>query len=340
MNQKVKSSSHGSSGKNLFYRIWKHLDKKKYVSLFGYKIHAYLSERLKKQGIVSSSSNLKLKKYRYLYETLIHPEPKLPPFIYKGTFETFYKKFFCLQLRENTIETLAIGSSHGWYGYAADDARREVNACITSQDLYYSYELYKKYAHAPRLKNVILFYSVFSPGFITEVTSEKSLSDLYRFFFDVPYRFTFDREKTELFRNLALFLDVQRDGLKDFKYVGNCPYDFFMPPELGTEDRVSSHLKNNRRNNNQTEYVKKCAGLAREKNHKLLVVIPPVRSDYAKLLPSLEELFPELLSLKDEIQIVSFMNDADFSDDDFGDTDHLNKEGAEKLTQKIRCCLT
>ena len=122
MNQKVTSPSHGSSSKKLFYRIWKHLDKKKYVSLFGYKIHAYLSEKLKKQGIISSSSNLKLKRYRYLYETLFPSEPHLPPFILKATFELFYKKFFCLQLRANTIETLAVGSSHGWYGYVADDA--------------------------------------------------------------------------------------------------------------------------------------------------------------------------------------------------------------------------
>ena len=95
-------------------------------------------------------------------------------------------------------------------------------------------------------------------------------------------------------------------------------------------------MKNNRRNNNQTEYVKKAAELTRQKKHNLLIVIPPARSDYTKLLPPLEELFPDLLPLKNDIRILSFLNDGDFSDSDFCDTDHLNKNGAVKLTEKIR----
>lgn len=332
MNQCVKNKS----GKTFLYRLWKHIDKKKYVSLPVYKLHAYLSEKLKNKGVIIFSSNLKLKKYRWLDETQFNPKPILPSFIQKAAFDEIYKKFLCLQLRENTMETLALGSSHGLYGYRADDSRNEVNACIASQDLYGSYELYKKYAHAPRLKNVVLFYSVFSPGFITELTSEKGSSDLHRFFFGIPYRFSFDDEKRELFRNLALLVAEEREALKDYSYIGNCEYTFFIPPETDAESRVSAHVKHNRRNNNQNEYVKELIQAAGEKNHNLLIVIPPVRSDYAKLLPPFEELFPDLLRLKDDVRIVSFLNDGDFSDDDFGDTDHLNKTGAEKLTEKIR----
>lgn len=332
MNQYVKNKS----GKTFLYRLWKHIDKKKYVSLPAYKLHAYLTKKLMKQGVISAFSNLKLKKYRWLDETQFHPEPNLPFFIQKDSFEHFYKKFLCLQLRENTMETLVLGSSHGLYGYRADDSRNEVNACIASQDLYSSYEFYKKYAHAPRLKNVVLFYSVFSPGFITELTTEKGFSDLQRFFFGIPYRFSFDDEKRELFRNLARLVAEEREALKDYSYIGNCEYTFFIPPETDAESRVSAHVKHNRRNNNQNEYVKELIQAAGEKNHNLLIVIPPVRSDYAKLLPPFEELFPDLLRLKDDVRIVSFLNDGDFSDDDFGDTDHLNKTGAEKLTEKIR----
>ena len=334
MNQQPPSKS--ASKKNFLYRLWKYFDKKEYVSLTGYKIHACLSEKLKKQGVISSSSNLKLKKYRYVYETLLHPKPLLPPFVPKTIFDQFFRKFFCLQLRENTVETLVLGSSHGFYGYTADDARHEVNICTSSQDLYCSYELYKRYAHAPCLKNIVLFYSVFSPGLITEVTSDAVFIDLLHFFFDVPYRFTFEREKEELFRNLAFVAAEEKEKYKDFNYTGNCSYDFFMPMETSVESRVQSHLKNNGRNNNQTEYVRKLVKAVGQNNQKLLIVVPPCRSDYFKLLPSFEELFPDLLSLKDDVRIVSFLNDGDFSDADFGDMDHLNKNGAGILTEKIR----
>lgn len=75
------------------------------------------------------------------------------------------------------------------------------------------------------------------------------------------------------------------------------------------------------------------------KGHDLFVVIPPFRSDYTKLLPPFEEVFAPLLSLTQKdasIHLLDYFHDTDFADDDFGDTDHLNLQGAKKLTQKIR----
>ena len=77
------------------------------------------------------------------------------------------------------------------------------------------------------------------------------------------------------------------------------------------------------------------AALAKAKGHDFYVVVPPFRSDYMALMPPFEETFKELLAL-DGVKILNFFGDENFSDGDFGDTDHLNKSGAMKLTRLIR----
>lgn len=283
----------------LAYRIWKHLSKK-----------------LIKKGVIEPFRSRRIDK------GFLPPEPM----------EVSRKKFFSLKMKENTVKTLVIGSSHGYYGFVADDGYNEFNAADTSQDLYYSYEIYKKFADAPKLKNVVLFYSVFSPGFSIELTEEKFRSDFYRYIWDIPYRFTPDGSRPEALKEIALFVQNEKP---DASYVGNCAYSFFMGG-ISTEERVGHHLKHNRRRQNQTEYVRKAALLAKEKGHDFYVVIPPHRSDYTKLLPPFEEVFPELLALKNDVKIVSFLGDERFEDSDFGDMDHLNRTGAEKCTALVR----
>lgn len=302
------------------YRLWKHLDKKNYASPLTRRIHRYLSEKLMKSG-----------KINYFYPLL--PLPKRSYNANETATLASYKKFFSLQLYENVLETLIVGSSHGYYGYRADGGFHEINACEVSQDLYYSYEIYKKYADAPRLKNIVFFYSVFSSGFVLELSIPK-LCDPYYYFYGIPYRFgecPDNQKKKEAFSSFAARVKQH----PDFKYVGNITPPYFFTKSTA-EQRTEDHLKCNRRDENQTAYVAKAAELAKEKGHKLYVVIPPCRSDYVRCTPPYEQLFSELSELKDRINILSFYGDERFTDSDFGDTDHLNDAGAQKLTGFIR----
>ena len=228
---------------------------------------------------------------------------------------------------------MIIGSSHGFYGYRAEESLHEINACEPSQDLYYSYEIYKKYANAPRLKNIVLFYSVFSPGSLLELSCHNHLCDSYKFIYGIPYRFTNECEREKI-RSVYTSFIVKIKNHPDFHYVGNVQKPVFFP--LDAEKRAKEHLKGNKRNENQTFYVEKAAKLAREKGHNLYVVIPPAHSDYIKNLPPFEELFAELLKLKDNVKILSFFGDDRFTDADLGDTDHLNEQGAKKLADIVR----
>ena len=247
-----------------------------------------------------------------------------------------YKKFMGLRLHEQTVKTLILGSSHGYYGYRADEKLDEFNGAESSQDLYYSYEIYKQFSDAPKLKNVVLFYSVFSPGNILELTAEKWRCDFYRLFYGIPYRFTPEKAKENVMKSLAGFIiSEQEKAPVDAHYTGNCDYSFFMT-SFDLNKRVKKHLKSNCRRENQTEFVRKAILLAKEKGHNLYIVIPPHRSDYTNLLSPFEELFPDLLAIKDDVNILSFLRDPRFYDSDFGDMDHLNQTGAEKLTAFIR----
>lgn len=333
--------------KSIVYRLWKHLNKKNYGSSFSYRLHKHLSKILLKKGLITSYTPLKLKKWKPLYEItgrIEKIEKKCGKIRQAGSFKLYkedaficYKKFFSLQLYANTLETLIVGSSHGHYGYYAEERFHEINACEASQDLYYSYEIYKKYSNSPRLKNIVLFYSVFSPGFLLELTSMEWRCDFYRFFYDIPYRFSKDYEKKDIMLSIAEYILKEKASVAhDFHYTGNCSYKYFEKTDKNIlNDRIKGHLNGNRRDQNQTAYVEKASKLASEKGHKLYVIIPPARSDYTNLLPSSAELFPDLLKLKD-IRILSFLGDQRFLDSDFGDSDHLNKQGAEKLTELIR----
>jgi len=64
-----------------------------------------------------------------------------------------------------SLKTIVMGSSHGDYGFNPHYCELSFNLCCRSQDLKHSFHLYKHVnAIAPNLKNLVLFYSIFSPG--------------------------------------------------------------------------------------------------------------------------------------------------------------------------------
>ena len=244
-----------------------------------------------------------------------------------------YKKYIGLRMNRGIISTLVVGSSHGYYGFHPEND--EYNLCFASQDLYYACHLYEKNANMPLLKNIILFYSVFSRGYVLEKTSEKLRSVLYNFFWKIPYYkgtcFNFWKAKNFIknkVKNLKQKVKVPTE------YRGECLYDWFFPSDINVEKRALTHLKLNLMES-QNALLLRMAKLAKEKQHNLVVVIPPCRSDYKLNLLAHKDLFLPLYELKN-IKILNFFEDSDFNDKDFGDSDHLNLRGAQKLTLKIR----
>ena len=349
--------------KSVLYTVWKHLNKKKDVQPWVYRLHKYLSKKLIKKGRIDSFTPLKIKgnlkeELKEIITQTFQPlkgnlkeelkEIITPSLQGRGIPEPFqpllcccYKKFLSLKLHQNTMETLIIGSSHAYNGYRADEKYNEINAAEVSQDLYYSYEIYKKFADAPALKNIVCFFSVFSPGTVLELSKkERFRCDFYKVVYDIPYRFIPEKLKENTLKALAEYLESRIDDIDmDMQYVGNCDYSGFLN-DIDVKERVQKHLKHNKRSNRQTKYIKEMAALAKEKGHRLYIVFPPCTAAYMRELPPTEELYPDLMLLKDNFKILSFLGDARFEDSDFGDCDHLNQTGAEKLTALIREAIT
>lgn len=102
----------------------------------------------------------------------------------KRDFITAAMKYWGLNKNISTIKTLVLGSSHGQYSYIPDDS--EYNIALPSQDLYYNYKIYEKYADKMKnLEEIVLFYSVFSKGFEVEKTSARFICLYYAFLFNI-----------------------------------------------------------------------------------------------------------------------------------------------------------
>ena len=96
------------------------------------------------------------------------------------------------------------------------------------------------------------------------------------------------------------------------------------------------------RNNNQIKYLGDIVKLARQKHHKVYVVLPPYRSDYLKCLPEESIVYRELFDFLKEnpdVKLLNFQLSSDFKDSDFDSPDHCNKSGGLKLTKKIKSAM-
>lgn len=235
-------------------------------------------------------------------------------------------------------ETLVIGSSHAMYGIIPDE--NTVNLGMASQDLYYSWKLYEKYVRQmPFLTNIVLFYSVFSPGFQLDKSSEFPRCAAYRLYFDIDY---LDLDK-------ALAQKMEKNARKhEAEIAARAPLSVpeLTPsqiPDILTQDFAEKHLKNNRRSNLQDTYVQNIIDLARKEKHRLFIVISPAREDYRRCLPDKHELFASVYGIaanNPQIRLVDFYDDKSFAGEDFSDNNHLlYSTGARKLTDKLNMLL-
>ena len=237
------------------------------------------------------------------------------------------------------VDTVVLGSSHAHYGYYAEG--NVFNLGYTSCDLYHSCGLYKWLAGNgfDKVKNVIMFFDVFSPGFELEKTSESYFHIPFEECFGIAARCPLAKtgwKKERILKARIRHSVCQARRNPDLGWRGNGDYAIVIKDNV--ERRVEGHLKNCFRGNGQTQYLGEMAKLASQRGDRFVVVIPPLREDYRKLLPPGDVVFGELQALTKEnpcIEVASLLDDARFHDDDFNDMDHLNLQGAKKLARIV-----
>ena len=246
-----------------------------------------------------------------------------------------YNKFIQLQYYQNTMETLILGSSHGDYGYLASE--NEFNLALPSQDLYNSYKLYEKYSKSAKLKNVIIFYSVFSEGFILDKTNAKEISLSYKNFFgiNILHDSLFLRHRNLFFpwyfmqivNNKISFNNGNNSSVEDTSQA--------LRSSISPKERALAHLKSHNRPNKQIKYLHKLVDLCHKNSHNVFIVIAPATREYKENLPDGSFIFASLKEFND-VEIIDLYDSDLFNDDDFLDWDHLNLSGAKKCTKYIK----
>ena len=258
----------------------------------------------------------------------------------RGGFDRyFYYKAKKAALLAPQIELAVLGSSHAQYGFCETD--RDINLGVSSQDLYYSYQLYQKCRLMfLNLKRVVLFYSDFSAGFEEERSKMISQTLKYNQYFGIPPK------------NPILYAEKNMDTSMPFapykirEFDFNTPYPFPCPfgkvpqTEEDIKTRVEKHLKHAARGNNQTAFVEKLIRIAIDDGIRLLIVVPPMTEKYLSYVPVHLNVFEKLEELikryQGQVLYLNCYRDKDFTSEDFADCDHLNQQGAQKLTAKIR----
>lgn len=246
-------------------------------------------------------------------------------------------KYLALYENKNDIETVILGSSHANYDYVPQ--KTECNLGGNSQDLYLSYNIYKYLTEHDfkKLKNVVLFYDVFSDGLDLSKTRIHFVCIPYKLFYGIPYRIKLSFKSRIIERKCQKQLQNKTFSAPE-GYKGMSLYKIWNK-DIDVTKRVESHLKNNRRKISQTSYLNNLINKCKKNGHILYIVNPPLRKDYLDLLPDYNEIFACLLkSVKGKINVklLNYQSDTDFYYSDFGDCDHLNKRGATKLANKIR----
>jgi hypothetical protein len=250
----------------------------------------------------------------------------------------------------DTLETIVLGSSHGDYAFDPAFLPNSFNLCYRSMDLKHCYSLYQRTITAsPNLKNVVLFYSVFSPGSMLERSpNEGDIGPLFSALFDLDVEYQSER-LTKLADALTQQLQKGMAATLIEEAAKLDGYAGFMPSYKGAveasefQSRLLSHIKHNYESG-ADYYLLKILGLANRLGHGVTIVIPPVTSTYRNALSTRSStIFRELIEVVDlfpwtkPIKILNAYDDEAYEDSFFVDTDHLDArgEGTRKLSRAI-----
>lgn len=244
--------------------------------------------------------------------------------------------------KKESINTFCSGSSHAQMSFIDDE--NSINFGNGSQDLYYQWKLYEKYnSFFPNLKNIIIFYDIFSPGNDMQKGPFYLRTALYNLLFNIPYKD----------KNLALesgTIDFERKIQKEYlpivkelsQGIDHSYPVLYTPSPKYTKDQLkdfaNGQIKLNKKDNYMHKYLKNILNLAKKLNHDVFIIVAPYQENFRKLFPKKEIMFKELNYIAKiySVKVLNLWDDPDFIDEDFRNIDHLNRQGAVKLTNKIK----
>lgn len=261
-----------------------------------------------------------------------------------------------LNKNAQNIEVLILGNSHFYRGLNPEYfSLKSYNAGYVSQSLDIDAQIYKKYMDSfTNLKYLVLNISNVSLFYELKHSPESWRTKNYNLYYDLPLSDIL-AQHTELF---SLKFDISLKRIMGYYIFGKSEittstngWGIFpaLHDKRGVKEaakktlaRRNSNAKANPDYNNYNEVVKhvnEMVASAKEKGIKVIFLTSPLsqyyRDDVDTSMANQTNSFMKSLVLKNNNCIyVDFSHDDSFSDDDFYDGDHLNKNGAKKFSIK------
>ena len=230
------------------------------------------------------------------------------------------------------VQEFCLGSSHAHYGYYAED--NCYNLGDPSCDAYYSFEILKYWvSKLTKLRRIVYFYDIFTPGNVIDRGSEGFRRICWLHFYGMRPQLVECRQNTTILESYTDCEEVfyrsvdMHMATVPIGYRGNAIKRKPMP-NVDLAKRVAMHLKLNK--GDCDRYVSEMIDYCRDRKLELIIVVPPLRSDYVRELPLGFRLEPP-----QGARIINYMDSGLFVDDDFIDCDHLTEDGAKKLTRLL-----
>lgn len=247
------------------------------------------------------------------------------------------------------VETLVLGSSHTYYGIRPDMlGKNAYSLALVSQTYRYDAYLLQHY-NMPKLKNVIIPFSYFSLWEDIDLQKEMSFeATRYRIYMDCDIHSRIGEYGFEF-----MHINSFKEKLKSIYTPSKMSWDEYgwgtnYTIESRNEDWDNGEIraKNNTYPDN-SEYVslninflQNIIDFCNNRNIKVTIITTPVSYTFLKYESSYQKEINKkelrrILKQNPNIKYLNFENDSSFTDKDFYDADHLNTDGATKLTLKL-----
>ncbi|NRD24576.1 DUF1574 family protein [Winogradskyella litoriviva] len=254
-----------------------------------------------------------------------------------------------IELKKEAIETLILGSSHSMYGFNPEYFTNEAyNLSHVSQSIDLDYLLLQKYINElPKLKTIVIRLSYTTLHEQLGETSEAWRQKDYNLYYDL------DISNTLKFNSEVLSIKLKNNikRLRDYYLknenpisVENSGWAFFNKTklnksldELGVMVAKKHTAKNDKLVEENITYLEKIVKLCGKQNVKVIIVTLPAYKSYRAHLnkSQLEKVISTGVKMYNNYSNCSYLNliqDENFNENDFYDADHLNTNGAKKLS--------
>lgn len=255
------------------------------------------------------------------------------------------------------IETLILGSSHGYYGLNPElFSSQTFNSANLFQDIHYDHEILHKYA--PELKNlktVIIPVGYLSYYGNLKFSAAEWRTKYYTTYFGIKpesYIDNFAIFSTKIDHSIGLLYKYYIKGqslTKSSELGWGSHQKEFSQERLDKSGKVAAqrHTKSLETNplvkiafpENMVDIVS-IIDLCKSKNINVILFTPPAYKTYRDNLESQQlqtviDISEDLVAKNDNCIYLNLLADTNFVATDFFDADHLSQEGAKKLSIMI-----